>query len=308
MSGPTVLDAIGNTPLVELRRVVPKGHARILVKLESANPTGTMKDRMALASVKGAVNRGLLPPDGTVVEYTGGSTGVSLAFVCSALGYPIKIVSSDAFSEEKRRTMRAYGAELEEIPSDNGNITRELIQSMIERARQISDQPKHWWVDQLSNTDAASGYHSLGEEIWRQTSGRVDAFVQSVGTAHSLHGTTEVLRKYNPALQVIAVEPSESPVLSRNERGAHQIEGIGIGFVPPLWDPGKVDEIMTGNTAESKAMARTLAKVEALFSGTSSGLNVIAALRVAERLGPEATVVTLMIDAGLKYMSTDVYR
>lgn len=303
-----VLESIGNTPLVRLKRVVPRGSARVLVKLEWANPTGSMKDRMARAAVEAAERDGRLPPGGTVVEYTGGSTGVSLALVCAAKGYRLEIVTSDAFSEEKIRTMRAFGARVTVIPSDGGKLNEKLFREMIDAARRLSARPGHWWVDQLGNADAAAGYHPLGEEVWEQTEGKVDAFVQSVGSAHSLHGASSALRRHKPDLRVVAVEPAESPVLSGEPNGSHKIEGIGIGFVPPLWHPEEVDEILTGSTVEAVHMCRRLAREEGIFAGTSSGLNVVAALRVAERLGPGATVVTLMVDSGTKYVSTDVYR
>ena len=303
-----VLESIGRTPLVRLTKVVPQGSARVLVKLEWANPTGSMKDRMALASVEAAERDGRLPPGGTVVEYTGGSTGVSLALVCAAKGYRLEIVTSDAFSEEKIRTMRAFGAHVTVIPSDDRKITEGLIKEMIETARRLSERPGHWWVDQLGNADAAAGYHSLGEEVWGQTEGKVDAFAHSVGTAHSIHGASRALRRHNPGLHVAAVEPSESPVLSGGSTGSHKIEGIGIGFAPPQWHREEVDEILTGSTEEAVRMCRRLAREEGIFAGTSSGLNVVAALRVAERLGPGATVVTLMVDSGIKYVSTDLYR
>ena len=303
-----ILESIGNTPLVRLKKVVPPGSARVLVKLEWANPTGSMKDRMARAVVEAAEASGRLLPGGTVVEYTGGSTGVSLALVCAAKGYRLEIVSSDAFSEEKIRTMQAFGAHVTIVSSDNRKITEALIKEMIDTARSLSARPGHWWVDQLGNADAAAGYHSLGEEIWEQTEGEVDAFVHSVGTAHSIHGATRALRQYKPGLHVAVVEPSESAILSGEPTGSHKIEGIGIGFVPPHWHREEVDEILTGSTAEAVQMCRRLAREEGIFAGTSSGLNVLAALRVAERLGPEATVVTLMVDSGIKYVSTDVYR
>jgi len=302
-----VLESIGNTPLVQLRKVVPPGAARVLVKLEWANPTGSMKDRMAKAVIEAAEASGRLKPGGVVVEYTGGSTGISLALVCAAKGYHIQIVTSDAFSEEKIRTMQAFGARITRIPSDNRKITEKLIKEMIDTARRISQQPGHWWVDQISNRDAAAGYHSMGEEIWEQTAGKVDAFVHSVGSAHSLHGAAQALRQHNPRLHVAAVEPAESAVLSGKPSGSHKIEGIGIGFIPPHWKPDEVDEILTGSTEEAIQMCRRLAREEGIFAGTSSGLNVIATIRLAERLGPEATVVTLMVDSGLRYLSTDVY-
>jgi len=303
----SILDAIGNTPIVELSRVVPPGSARILAKIEWLNPTGSMKDRMALSIIEAAAASGRLAPDGIVVEYTAGTTGISLALVCAALRYRLEIVTSDAFSEEKRRMMRALGATVTEVQSDNLRITESLIKEMIETSRVISERPGHWWSDQLNNHDALAGYHSLGEEIWTQTDGRVDAFVQAVSTAHSIHGTAEALRQHRPDLHVTAVEPAESAVLSGGPTGAHKIEGIGIGFIPPLWKPDEVDEIIPVTTSDAKEMTRRLAREEGLFAGTSSGANVVAALQVAMRLGPDATVVTVMIDSGLRYMSTDLY-
>jgi cysteine synthase A len=303
-----VLDAIGNTPLLELRRVVPPGSARLVAKLESANPTGSMKDRLARALVERAAADGRLRPGGTVVEYTAGTTGISLALVCAALGYKAHFVFSDAFSDEKRYTMRAYGAEITDVPSENGTISERLIKTMIARAGEISREPGHWWADQLNNADGEAGYSPLGEEIWRQTGGRVDAFVHAVSTAHSIHGTARALRGQNPGIRVVAVEPAESAVLSGKPSGSHKIEGIGVGFIPPLWKRQEVDEILTVTTEEAKAMARRLAREEAIFAGSSTGANVVAAVRIAERLGPDATVATIIVDSGLRYLSTDVFR
>ncbi len=302
-----VLEAIGNTPLVELQRVVPPNHARVLVKLEGTNPTGSMKDRMAIAVIEQAESDGRLPPGGTVVEYSGGSTGASLALVCAAKAYGIRIVTSDAFSQEKRDHMRALGADLIEVPSEGGRITKELIEEMIELASQISEEPSTFYSDQLQNVDAIAGYHPLGEEIWSQTGGNVDTFVQVVGTVHSIEGTAEALRSHNPDIRIVAVEPEESPVLSGGEPGAHKIEGIGIGFIPPLWKASIAEEIMTVSTEEATSMARQLASQEALFAGTSSGANVVAAIRMAKRLGSGHTVITLLVDSGLKYLTTDLY-
>jgi len=302
-----ILSAIGNTPLVELRRVVPAGSARVVAKLEYANPTGSMKDRLARTIVERAAASGRLPPGGTVVEYTAGTTGISIAFVASALGYRTHFVFSDAFSTEKRRTMRAFGAAITDVPSEGKGITRELIRAMIARAGEISRQPDHWWADQLNNEDGADGYLGLGEEIWAQTGGAVDALVHTVSTAHSLHGMSRALRRHNGDLQVFGIEPAESAVLSGGPPGSHQIEGIGLGFVPPLWHPEEVTEVMTVATADAKAMARRLAREEAIFAGTSTGANVVAALRVAERLGPDRTVATIIVDSGLRYVSTDVF-
>lgn len=303
-----VLDAIGNTPLVELRRIVPKGSARIVAKLESANPTGSMKDRLAKTLIERAAAKGLLQPGGTVVEYTAGTTGISLALVASALGYKTHFAFSDAFSDEKRWTMRAYGAEITDVPSDNKKITKELIQAMIAKAGEIAKRPGYWWADQLKNEDGADGYAGLGEEIWRQTGGRIDALVHTVSTAHSIHGTSRALKKHKTDLLVVAVEPAESAVLSGGPPGSHKIEGIGLGFLPPLWHPDEVSEILTVSTEEAKGMARRLAAEEAIFAGTSTGANIVAALRVAERLGSGATVATILVDSGLRYLSTDVFR
>ena len=302
------LAGIGNTPLVELVRVVPEGSARVMVKLEFANPTGSMKDRMARTAIEGAIRDGDLRPGDTVVEYTAGTTGISLAFVCAALGYPLHIVFSDAFSVEKRRTMRAFGATVEDVPSDGGLINEKLIKSMIARAGEVAAEPGRWWCDQLNNHDAIAGYVPLGEEIWVQTAGRIDAFVHAVGTAHSIHGAAGAIRAHGTELHVTAVEPAESAVLSGGVTGSHKIEGIGIGFIPPLWEPDQVDEIQTVTTDDAIAMARRLAREEGLFAGASSGANVVAALRVAERLGPEATVVTILCDSGLRYLSTELYN
>jgi cysteine synthase A len=303
-----ILDAIGNTSMVRLRRVVPPDGADIYVKLEWENPTGSMKDRMAQAVITRPEQDGRLQPGDTVVEYTGGSTGASLALVCAARGYRIHIVSSDAFSRDKLDQMAALGAELTLVPSEGGLTTKQLILDMIETARRLSRQPNTYWTDQLNNRDSITGYHPLGEEIWRQTEGRVDAFVHCVGTGASSRGVAEVLKRHKPGVRIAAVEPAESSVLLGGQAGPHKIEGVGIGYVPPLWDPTVVDEIVPVSTADAKAMARRLAREEALFAGTSSGANVVAAIRLAERLGPGATVVTLMADSGLKYMNTDVYR
>jgi cysteine synthase A len=290
-----------------LVRIVPAGSGRVFVKLEWANPTGSMKDRMARAAILGARDSGHLRPGDTVVEYTAGTTGISLAFVCAALGYGLHIVFSDAFSDEKRRTMKAYGATVEDIPSDGGRINEALIKSLSARAGEVADQPGHWWCDQLNNRDGATGYLPMGKEIWQQTNGTVDAFVHAVGTAHSIHAVGHVLRTHNPTIRVTAVEPAESAVLSGGHTGSHRIEGIGIGFIPPLWEPDQVDDIETVTSDQAMEMARRLAKEEGLFAGTSSGANVVAALRVAERLGPQATVVTILCDSGLRYLSTDLY-
>ncbi len=303
-----ILEAIGNTSLVRLRGVVPANGAEIFAKLEWENPTGSMKDRMAQAVISRAAADGRLNPGDTVIEYTGGSTGASLALVCAARGYPIHIVSSDAFSQEKRDHMAALGAKLTLVPSEGGLTTKKLILDMIEVARGLSREPHTYWTDQLNNLDSVAGYFPLGEEIWTQTGGEIDAFVHCVGTAASLRGVATVLKRHKPSIRIVAVEPTESAVLLGGRPGPHKIEGVGIGYTPPLWEPTLVDEILAVPTADAKDMTRRIAREEALFAGTSSGANVIAAIRVGERLGPGARVVTLLADSGLKYLSTDVYR
>lgn len=303
----SLLDAIGNTSLVRLRRVVPANGAELWVKLEGENPTGSMKDRMAVAVISRAEADGRLAPGGHVVEYTGGSTGTSLAFVCAAKGYRICIVTSDAFSAEKRDQMTALGAELTLVPSEGGLTTKKLILDMVEAARALSREPGSFFTNQLENADAVEGYRPLGEEILAGL-GRVDAFVHSVGTAASIRGVANVLKGRDATTKVVAVEPAESSVLLGGAPGPHKIEGVGIGYTPPLWDPSVVDGVEAVPTEEAKEMARRLAREEGLFAGTSSGANVVAALRVAAGLGAGARVVTLACDSGLKYLSTDVYR
>jgi cysteine synthase len=303
-----ILQSIGNTSMVRLRKVVPSTCANILVKLEWENPTGSVKDRMAQAVISRAESDGRLKPGDTVVEYTGGSTGASLALVCARLGYRLKIVSSDAFSPEKLDQMKALGAELTLVPSEGGLTTKKLILDMIETARRLSREPHTYWTDQLNNHDSIAGYYQLGEEIWNQTGGEVDAFVHCVGTAASSRGVATALKRHKPGIKIVAVEPAESSVLLGGQPGPHKIEGVGIGYTPPLWDASLVDDIVPVRTEDAKEMARRLAREEAIFAGTSSGANVLAAIQVGERLGPNATVVTLMADSGLKYLNTDVYR
>jgi cysteine synthase A len=304
----SILQAIGNTSLVQLRRVVPPDCAKVFAKLEWENPTGSMKDRMAQAMISRAEEDGRLKPGDTVVEYTGGSTGTSLGLICAAKGYRLRIVTSDAFSQEKLDHMSALGAELTLVPSEGGLTTKKLILDMIDAAAELSRQPRTYWTDQLNNLDSIAGYYPLADEIWAQTDGRVDAFVHCVGTAASSRGVATALKRCNSKVRITVVEPAESAVLSGGSPGPHKIEGVGIGYTPPLWEPGLVSQIVPVKTADAKAMARRLAQEEGLFAGTSSGANVIAALQVGRELGPDAQVVTLMVDSGLKYLSTDVYR
>lgn len=304
----SILDSVGNTALIELRTAVPTDAGRVLVKLETSNPTGSMKDRMALAMIEAAENDGRLQPGGTVVEYTGGSTGVSLAQVCACKGYALHIVTSDAFSAEKRQHMRALGADLTVIPSNDGAMDEALTRSMIDTAAAITAETGGLWTDQLNNRDQVAGYKAMGEEIWRQTGGILDAFVQSVGTAGSIVGNARALREHHPGIEVVAVEPAESAVLSGERGGAHRIEGIGAGFVVPLWDPQLVDAVLTYSTEEAMQMTRRLARDEGIFAGTSTGANVLGAVATARRLGPDSTVVTVACDSGIKYLSTDLYE
>lgn len=303
----TILNNIGGTRLVPLRHLVPELSARVLVKLEYENPTGSMKDRMALAMVEAAEADGRLRPGGSVVEYTGGSTGVSLAFVCAAKRIPLQIVTSDAFSKEKRDHMRALGAGLTLVASENGGMTKSLTLEMIETARKLAQASGSFWTDQLNNTDQLSSYERMGQEIWEQTNGQISAFVQSVGTGGSLRGISGSLRVHNEAIHIVAVEPEESAVLSGRPSGSHRIEGVGAGFVVPLWKEGLAGELQTISTEAAMETARRLAREEGIFAGTSTGANVAVALRVAARLGAGETVVTVAVDSGMKYLSTKLY-
>ena len=304
----TTLEAIGNTPLVRLNKVVPSSSAEIFVKLEYYNPTGSYKDRMARAVIEEAEKRGELRPGMTVVEYTGGSTGSSLAFVCAVKGYPLKIVSSDAFAQEKLRTMRAFGADVIIVPSQNGQTTPDLIPRMREVARELASHGDTYWINQLYNQDVPSGYTSIGYELIEQLNGRIDAACAGVGTAGMLMGVARVLRSQMPQARIVALEPASSPVISSGVPGTHRVEGISVGLVPPLLDAAYYDEVRTVDEQEGRQMARRLAREEGIFAGISSGLNVVAALKLAQELGAGSTVVTIAVDSGLKYLSGDLYQ
>ncbi|KAJ5464733.1 uncharacterized protein N7458_000419 [Penicillium daleae] len=298
----TILDTIGNTPLLELRHICPTNGARILLKVESQNPTGSMKDRMALAMITAAESDGRLKPGGAVVEYTGGSTGVSLAFICAVKNHPLHLVSSDAFSKEKLDHMRLLGANLTILPSENGKQTEKLTKDMIAEAHRIARETGAYITAQMENTDQLQAYTTFADEIWEQSGGCIDGFVQSVGSSASFRGTSESLRLRNKGITCVAVEPAESAVLSGGPSGSHKIDGTGAGYIVPLWYDGVADEIDQVSTDDARAMAFRLAREEGLFCGTSTGANVTAALRLAERLGPHATVVTIMCDTGMKYL------
>jgi cysteine synthase A len=292
--------------MVRLGKIAPRGAAEVYVKLEYFNPTGSYKDRMAKAMVEGAEKRGELRPKGTIVEYTGGSTGSSLALICSVKGYRLKLVSSDAFSKEKLDTMRAFGAEVILIPSDGGRITPDLIPRARDEARRISEEEGAFWTNQFQNHDAVEGYAGIGREIFAQLDGAPQAFVGAVGTAGMLVGVSSALKRQGT--RIVALEPASSPILSRGEAGTHKVEGVGAGFVPPLLDEEFYDEVIAIEESQARAMAKRLAREEGVFAGTSTGLNVCGALRVAERLGSGARVVTVAVDTGLKYLSGDLYR
>lgn len=301
------LEAIGDTPVVRLRHLVTDGMAEVVVKLEAANPTGSYKDRMALAMIEGAERSGRLRPGQTVVEYTGGSTGSSLAFVCAIKGYPLRIVSSDAFAEEKARTMRAFGADVELLPSPEG-ITKDLIPRMMVRAREIVEETGAYPTDQFNNIDMTDGYLALGRELASQVDHRLDAFCTYVGTAGCFIGASLGLRETIPGVARVGIEPEESAVMSGRPPGTHRIEGGGVGFWPPQLRPEMVDEVQTVSTDDAIAMARRAARIEGIWGGPSTGANLVVAIRLAERLGPGHRVATLQVDSGLKYLGGAVYR
>lgn len=302
MHAQTILDTIGDTPLLELHHIVPSNGTRLFLKLESQNPTGSMKDRMALAMISAAEADGRLKPGGSVVEYTGGSTGVSLALICTAKQHPLHLVTSDAFSKEKIDHMKLLGAELTILPSENGKQTEKLTRDMISEAHAIAKKTGAFITAQMDNTDQLQAYSKLAEEIWAQTDGRVNGFVQSVGSSASFRGTSEALRTRNENICCVAVEPAESAVLSGGPSGSHKIDGTGAGYVVPLWKADVADRIDRVSTEDARAMAFRLAREEGVFCGTSTGANVTAALRLAENLGPNSTIVTIMCDTGMKYL------
>jgi cysteine synthase A len=301
-----VLATIGSTSIVRLERLPEPGSGEIWVKVEGANPTGSYKDRMALAMIEGAERSGRLSPGQTVVEYTGGSTGSSLALVCALKGYPLRIVTSDAFAEEKTRTMLAFGAEVEILPSPEG-ITPDLIPRMMARAAEIVDETRGFATDQFNNTDMIEGYRGLGREILEQLEGAPDAFCAYVGTAGCFVGVGRELRSAGHPVHRVAVEPAESPALSEGRSGTHRIEGGGAGFWPPLLEKDDLDEVIAVPTADAFAMARRAASEEGVFSGPSTGANITAALALARRLGTGTRVVTMQVDSGLKYLAGEVY-
>ena len=306
-TGRSMLDVIGRTPVVQLGKVVPDGAADVFVKLEWFNPTGSYKDRMALAMIEEAERRGDLRPGMSVVEYTAGSTGSSLAYVCAVKGYRFRVVSSDAFAAEKLKTMAAFGAELTLIDSDDGAITPELISRVIDKAREYALEPGTYWTNQLHNDDCLVGYREVGRELLEQMDRSIDCFCASVGTAGLAMGVAEALDEGGSDARVAVFEPASSPVLSGGHPGSHRVEGVGIGFVPPLLDADHYDEIRTIEEAAGRLMARRLAAEEGLFAGTSTGLNVAGAIELASEMRPGQAVVTVACDTGLKYLAGDLY-
>ena len=302
------LRAIGNTPVVKLNKVVPSGSADVYVKLEYFNPTGSYKDRMALAMIEEAEARGDLRPGMTVIEYTGGSTGSSLAFVCAVKGYRFQVVSSDAFATEKLRTMQAFGAELYIVPSEGGMITPDLIPRMMDKAREMAAGEDMYATNQFHNHDSVKGYMRIGQELDEQMGSMLDAFCGAVGTAGMIMGVSQALREAGRKTKIVVLEPAASAVISGHAAGAHHVEGIGVGFVPPLLEREAFDEVRAISESEARAMARRLAREEGIFAGTSSGLNVVGAIQVAQKLGEGHTVATVACDSGLKYLAGDLYQ
>jgi len=302
----SVLHAIGRTPVVRLNAVVPKGAADVLVKLEFYNPTGSYKDRMALAMIEGAERRGALKPGMRVVEFTGGSTGSSLAMVCGVKGYKLILLSSDAFSEEKLRTMRAFGAELRIVPSEGGKVTPSLFEKFRKEIAVLAAEPGTFWTDQFNNADALDGYEGIGTELLDQTGGAIDVFCGAVGTGGMLAGVTRALRKGSKA-RIVALEPSTSPALTEGRGGPHGVEGIATGRIPHHMEVKPYDEARAISEDEARALARRLAREEGLLVGTSSALNITAAIAIARELGPGKTVATVAVDTGLKYLAGNLF-
>jgi cysteine synthase A len=304
---PSVLHAVGNTPLVRLNRVVPSGSADVVVKLELANPTGSYKDRMALAMIEGAEARGALRPGMRVVEFTGGSTGSSLGMVCAAKGYPFVVLSSDAFAKEKLLTMTAFGGDLRLVPSDGGKVSPALFERFRAEIKTLAAEPDTFWTDQFHNNDALNGYAGIGRELLEQTDGHVDVFCGAVGTGGMLAGVWRALREGGSRARVVALEPSESPAMTAGKGGPHRVEGIATGSIPPHMSRKPYDEARAIDEADARAMARRLAREEGMLVGTSSGLNVAAAVAIARELGPGKVVATVIVDSGLKYLAGDLF-
>jgi len=303
------MSAIGNTPLIKLNHLAGPKCADVFVKCEGANPTGSMKDRMALSMIEGAERRGELKPGGRVVEYTGGSTGSSLAMVCATRGYNAHFVSSNGFSVEKLQTMRAFGAEVEIVHAEGGILTADVINRMIARARELSNEPGTFWPDQVNNLDNKSGYHGMAREILSQVDGPIDEFVVAAGGGGCISGNAEILKVHNRRTRIIAVEPYYVRNLSGGDTsGTHKLEGIGLSFVPSILRRDLIDQVVSVKDEDAYWGARALARREGLFGGITSGANIWATLQRARQLGPGKKVVTVIIDTGLRYLNNDIYR
>ena len=299
-------DLVGNTPLLELSNYnKAKGlKARLIVKLESFNPAGSVKDRVALAMIEDAEASGLLKPGATIIEPTSGNTGIGLAFVAAAKSYKLILTMPDTMSVERRNLLKALGAELVLTPGANG------MKGAITRAEELKAATPGAVILQQFDNPANPAMHepTTGQEIWRDTEGVVDIFVAGVGTGGTVSGVGAALKKHNPAVKVVAVEPTDSPVLSGGAPGAHKIQGIGAGFVPKNYNPAVVDEILQVTNDDAIRAGRELAKLEGLLVGISSGAAVSAATRLA--LLPEnagKTIVALLPDTGERYLSTLLY-
>ena len=303
------MNAIGNTPLIKLERLSEPGCADIYVKYEGANPTGSMKDRMAFSMIEGAERRGELKRGGRVVDYTGGSTGSSLAMVCAMTGYRAHFVSSNAFAEEKLQMMRLFGAELDLIQTEDGKITAKLFQDMIARAKELSKEQGTFWTDQFNNPDNRNAYHAMAREIMDVLGTGIDEFVMSVGTGGSFSGNSEIFKQEIPGIRCIAIEPYYVRALSGGDiSGKHKLEGIGSGFVPSITRLDLADEIIAVKDEDAYETARKLARVEGVFGGTTSGANIWAAIQRARIIGAGKTIVTIVVDSGLKYLNGDLYK
>lgn len=303
------MNLIGNTPLVKLKNIVEEDCADIYVKYEGANPTGSMKDRMALSMINGAEKRGELKPGGRVVEYTGGSTGSSLAMVCATRGYKAHFVSSNGFSEEKLQTMRAFGATVEIIHAENGILTADVINRMIARAKELINEPNTFWPDQVNNMDNKLGYHDMAREIINDLGTDIDEFVMAAGGGGCISGNSEVLKEHIPNMRTIAVEPYYVRNISGGDTsGKHRLEGIGLSFVPTILRKDLIDDVIPVKDEDAYQTANDLAKKEGIFGGVTSGANVWAALQRAKELGPGKKIVTVIIDSGLRYLNGDLYK
>lgn len=293
---------IGNTPLVRLERIVDPEMAEVWVKVEGMNPGGSIKDRTALAMIVDAEERGALPPGGTIVEPTSGNTGIGLAQVASARGYRLILCLPASMSEERKATLRAYGAELVFTDPE-----RRML-AAIEEAERIRDATGAFFPNQFADpANPRVHYETTGPEIWREMEGRIDVFVYGTGTGGTISGVGRSLKERNPDIEVIAVEPARSAVLSGEPRGQHRFQGMGPGFIPPNLDRSVFRRVIKVWEEDAFPLARRLAREEGLFVGMSSGAIVWAALQIARELGPGHRVATVAPDSGARYLSTVLF-